>query len=72
MLFRSGKAITFHRAAQRSCGYVIDTCGDKELDAYTKADANAFRDALVERGLAGSSITRVLGFCTFCHQLCRQ
>lgn len=56
-----GKAITFHRAAQRSYGYVIDTCGDKELTAYPKADANSFRDALVERGLAGSSITRVFG-----------
>ncbi|WP_369385411.1 DUF6538 domain-containing protein [Limimaricola cinnabarinus] len=31
-----GKGITFHRAAERSCGYVIDTCGDKPLTAYTK------------------------------------
>lgn len=56
-----GKSKTFHRAAERSCGYVIDVCGDKPLTAYTKADANAFRDALIKRGLAGSSITRVLG-----------
>ncbi|WP_412094030.1 DUF6538 domain-containing protein [Alloyangia pacifica] len=56
-----GKAPTFHRAAERSCGYVIDVCGDRPLDGYTKADANAFRDALVERGLAGSSMTRVFG-----------
>lgn len=52
---------TFHRAAERACGYVIDTCGDKHLEAYTKADANAFRDALIARGLAGSSMTRVIG-----------
>lgn len=56
-----GKGITFHRAAERSCGYVIDTCGDKLLTAYTKSDANAFRDALIARGMAGSSITRVFG-----------
>ena len=57
----AGKGKTFIRAAQRSCGYVIDACGDKPLDAYTKSDANAFRDALVGRGMAGSSITRIFG-----------
>ena len=56
-----GRAITFHRAAERACGYVMDACGDKHLDAYTKADANAFRDALIARGLTGSSMTRVFG-----------
>lgn len=56
-----GKSKTFHSAAERACGYVIDACGDKPLDAYTKADANAFRDSLVARGLAGSSMTRVFG-----------
>jgi len=56
-----GRSITFHRAAERSCGYVIDACGDKHLEAYTRADANAFRDALIARGLSGSSITRVFG-----------
>ncbi len=57
----AGKAITFHRAAERSCGYVLDACGDKQLTDYTKADANDFRDALIARGMAGSSITRVFG-----------
>lgn len=56
-----GRPVTFQRAAERSCGYVIDACGDKHLDAYTKADANTFRDALIARGLAGSSMTRVFG-----------
>jgi integrase len=55
------KSKSFHRAAERACGYVIDTCGDKALAEYTKSDANAFRDAMIERGLAGSSITRVFG-----------
>lgn len=57
----NGRPVTFRRAAERACGYVIDACGDKHLDAYTKADANAFRDALIARGLAGSSMTRVFG-----------
>ena len=52
---------TFHRAAERSCGYVIDACGDKDITAYTRADANAFRDSLIARELSGSSITRVFG-----------
>ncbi len=56
-----GKAPTFLRAAERACGYVIDICGDKPLPDYTKANANAFRDALIQRGLAGSSITRIFG-----------
>lgn len=57
----SGKSKTFQRAAERSCGYVIDICGDKVLNEYTRKDANAFRDALVSRRLAGSSITRIFG-----------
>lgn len=56
-----GRPVTFHRAAERACGYVIDACDDMQLDLYTKADANAFRDTLIARGLAGSSMTRVLG-----------
>jgi len=31
------------------------------LAECTRADANAFRDALIKRGMAGSSITRVIG-----------
>lgn len=57
----AGRPATFHRAAERSCGYVIDVCGDKAIDAYTKSDANAFRDSLLSRGMAGSSITRIFG-----------
>ncbi len=56
-----GRPATFQRAAERACGYVIDACGDKHLEAYSKADANSFRDALIARGLAGSSMTRVFG-----------
>lgn len=57
----SNRPVTFRRAAERSCGYVIDICGDKDLLSYTKADATRFRDALIKRELAGSSITRIFG-----------
>ena len=30
-----GRPATFQRAAERSCGYLIDVCGDKQLDTYT-------------------------------------
>ena len=55
------RPVTFHRAAERSCCHVIGVCGDKDLLSYTKADATSFRDALIERGLAGSSMTRIFG-----------
>ncbi|MEY8883291.1 DUF6538 domain-containing protein [Donghicola sp. XS_ASV15] len=56
-----GKSETFLRATERSCGYVIDAVKDKDITSYTRADANRFRDALIERGLVGSSITRIMG-----------
>ncbi|WOI56839.1 DUF6538 domain-containing protein [Palleronia sp. LCG004] len=56
-----GKGTTFHRAAERSCGYVIDVCGDRPISEYKKTDANTFRDALIDRGMAGSSIVRIFG-----------
>jgi len=57
----ANRPATFHRSAERSCGYVIDACGDKDITAYTRANANTFRDALIDRKLSGSSITRVFG-----------
>ncbi|TDQ56371.1 DUF6538 domain-containing protein [Phaeovulum veldkampii] len=41
-----GRPVTFQRSAERSCGYVIDVCSDKDITTYTKADANAFRGRL--------------------------
>jgi integrase len=52
--------VAFQRTTERCCGYIIDVCGDKDITAYTKADANAFRDDLLKRELAGSSITRII------------
>ena len=55
----AGKPKTFHAAAHRTCGYLVDACGLKHLHEYTRSDALAFRDSLIARGLAGSSITRI-------------
>jgi len=53
------KGITYHRAAQRACSYLIKACGDRKLLEYKRLDANAFRDSLLKRGLSGSSISRI-------------
>ena len=55
------KGKTFHAAATRACGYLIDVCGEKLLSNYTRIDAIAFRNALMARKLTGSTITRVFG-----------
>lgn len=57
----NNRPMTFYRAAERACGYVIDVVGDKDLANYSKADANLVRDAMLARGLAGTSITRIFG-----------
>lgn len=60
----ANKGKTFQAAAERACGYLVDACGLKDLNEYTRADALAFRDALVARGLAGSSVSRVFNSVT--------
>ena len=55
------KGKTFHAAATRACGYLIDVCGEKVLSDYTRADAIAFRNDLMSRNLTGSTITRIFG-----------
>ena len=53
-----GKGDRFRRYAQRSVGYLIEFVGSKSLTDYSRADANALRDALIDRGLVVSSIKR--------------
>ena len=55
-----GKGKTFHTSVQRAFRYLVKACGSKDLQEYTRADALKYRDHLVRKGLAGSSITRVL------------
>jgi integrase len=53
-----GRPKTFRKAADRGCKYVIDLVGDKPISSYTRHDGLALRDWLVQRGLAGSTVTR--------------
>jgi integrase len=55
------KSKTFFAAATRSCGYLVEVCGEKVLSDYTRADAIAFRNELMGRNLTGSTITRIFG-----------
>lgn len=53
-----GRPPTFKRAADRSTAYLVEACGEKPLNHYTRSDALRFRDYLQERGHSGSTITR--------------
>ena len=55
----AGKGKTFKAAAERACRYLSDVAGSKSLHEYSRSDALTFRNALIERGLAGSSVARV-------------
>ena len=52
---------TFEAALRRACGYLIDCCGMKPLDNYTRLDATKFRDYLFSKGLNGASVARIFG-----------
>ena len=52
---------TFEAAVRRSCGYLIDCCGMKNLDEYVRSDATKFRDYLFAKDLNGASVARIFG-----------
>jgi integrase len=52
---------TFEAAVKRSCGYLIDCCGLKDLKDYVRSDATKFRDYLFAKGLNGASVARIFG-----------
>jgi integrase len=54
------RGVTFEKSVQRATRYIISSIGDKYLRSYTRANSNSFRDYLIEKGLVGSSVTRVL------------
>ena len=53
-----GKPKTFHQAALRNAGVVINICGDKVLSEYRTTDAGKVRDILIEKGLNVLSVKR--------------
>jgi integrase len=52
---------TFEAAVRRSCGYLVDCCGLKDLKDYVRSDATKFRDYLFAKGLNGASVARIFG-----------
>ena len=54
-----GKAKTFHKAALRNGGLVIDQLCDRQLFDYFAVDAGKVRDALIGRGLSVLSVRRI-------------
>ena len=56
----SNKPKTFYSAVERALGSVTKVIGHKAVQAISRKDAAAVRDDLVARGLASSSVVRVL------------
>ena len=55
------KQPAFEATLKRGCGYLIDSCGMKKLEGYTRSDATQFRDYLFAKGLNGASVARIFG-----------
>ena len=55
-----GRSVTFASGVHRSVRYLVEIAGDKAIDAYVRADANALRNYLRGRGLSAESIKRNL------------
>jgi len=55
----SNDSPTFIRAAKRSGSYVVKALGNRPITAYSSADAAAFRDHLIEKGLSMGSVKRI-------------
>ena len=56
-----GKDKVFVRAAQRNAASVIEVLGDRPINDYASSEAGKVRDALLDRGLAVTSIKRMFG-----------
>ena len=56
----ANRGINFEKAVQKASRYLIESVGDKDLKRYTRANANSFRDYLIEKGLAGSRLLEYL------------
>ncbi len=54
-----GKAKTFHQAALRNAGVVIDQLADRQLCDYSTVDAGKVRDTLIDKGLSVLSVRRI-------------
>jgi integrase len=51
---------TFRQAVERTCQKLIELRGDQPVNAFVRADANAFRDSLLAQGLQPASVKRMV------------
>jgi len=56
-----GKSKNFTQCNKRACEIVYQLIGDKPINQYERQDALAFRDELVSRELAGTTVRRNVG-----------
>jgi uncharacterized protein YcgL (UPF0745 family) len=56
-----GKDLVFTRAAQRNANVVIEALGNRPINEYASSEAGKLRDALLNKGLAVTSIKRMFG-----------
>ena len=54
-----GKGESFVAYTERNFGYLIEAVGNKDLMDYAPADGGVFRDWLIKKGWASSSVKRV-------------
>jgi integrase len=54
-----GKDHVFERTVDRNVNYFIESVGNRDLSEYTSTDGAKFRDFLLAKGLAVSSIKRI-------------
>jgi hypothetical protein len=53
-----GKAKTFHQAALRNAGTVIEICGNRVVTEYRTIDAGQVPNVLIDKGLSVLSVRR--------------
>lgn len=56
---KSGRSVTFVQSVDRAVSKLEQVAGDKSIDLYTRQEANAVRDLMVDRGLSKASIKRL-------------
>jgi hypothetical protein len=56
----AGRDRVFAKTSARNVGYLIESIGDVDLSSIKSVNASRFRDHLIAKGLASTSIRRVL------------
>jgi integrase len=56
---KAGRSEIFVRSTERAARYFVEACGNKPLDAYSRAEVNTARDQMFARGLTQVSVKRL-------------